>query len=88
MSPVESKIRERLAGLAPLDLSIEDQSAAHAGHAGAASGGGHYRMRIISAAFAGIGTLARHRIVHDALGDMMRHEIHALSITAAAPDEA
>ena len=88
MNAVESKMRERLATLAPLDLSIEDQSAAHAGHAGAASGGGHYRMRIISAAFSGVGTLARHRIVYDALGDMMRHEIHALSIAAAAPDEA
>ena len=88
MNPVESKMRERLARLAPLDLLIEDQSAAHAGHAGAASGGGHYRMRIVSAAFSGVGTLARHRIVYDALGDMMEREIHALSIAATAPGEA
>ncbi|MBK6974915.1 MAG: BolA family transcriptional regulator [Sterolibacteriaceae bacterium] len=88
MNPVESKMRERLARLAPLDLLIEDQSAAHAGHAGAASGGGHYRMRIVSAAFSGVGTLARHRIVYDALGDMMKREIHALSIAATAPGEA
>ncbi|MBK7663863.1 MAG: BolA family transcriptional regulator [Sterolibacteriaceae bacterium] len=88
MNPVESKMRERLARLAPLDLLIEDQSAAHAGHAGAASGGGHYRMRIVSAAFSGVGTLARHRIVYDALGDMMKREIHALSIAAGAPGEA
>lgn len=88
MNPVESKMRERLARLAPLDLLIEDQSAAHAGHAGAASGGGHYRMRIVSAAFRGVATLKRHRIVYDALGDMMKHEIHALSIAATAPDEA
>jgi BolA protein len=88
MNPVESKMRERLAVLAPLDLRIEDQSAAHAGHAGAAGGGGHYSMRITSAAFSGVGTLARHRIVYDALGDMMQHEIHALSIAAAAPGEA
>jgi BolA protein len=88
MNLVESKMRERLAQLAPLDLLIEDQSAAHAGHAGAASGGGHYRMRIVSAAFSGVGTLARHRIVYDALGDMMEREIHALSIAATAPGEA
>ena len=88
MNLVESKMRERLARLAPLDLLIEDQSAAHAGHAGAASGGGHYRMRIVSAAFSGVGTLARHRIVYDALGDMMEREIHALSIAATAPGEA
>lgn len=87
MNAVESRIRERLAILAPLELSIEDQSAAHAGHAGAAGGGGHFRMRIISAAFAGVGRLARHRIVYDALGDMMQREIHALSIVAAAPGE-
>lgn len=88
MSPVESKMRERLARLAPLDLLIEDQSAAHAGHVGAAGGGRHYRMRIVSAAFRGAGTLERHRIVYEALGDMMKHEIHALSIAATAPDEA
>ena len=88
MNLAESKMRERLARLAPRDLLIEDQSAAHAGHAGAASGGGHYRMRIVSAAFSGVGTLARHRIVYDALGDMMKREIHALSIAATAPGEA
>lgn len=88
MKAAESRMRERLAVLAPLDLRIEDQSAAHAGHAGAARGGGHYRMRIVSAAFSGVPTVARHRIVYDALGDMMQHEIHALSIAAAAPDEA
>lgn len=88
MNTVESKMRERLAVLAPLDLRIEDQSAAHAGHAGAAGGGGHYSLRITSPAFSGVGTLARHRIVYDALGDMMQQEIHALSIAAAAPGEA
>lgn len=88
MSPVESRMREKLAALAPLELRIEDESAAHAGHAGAAGGGGHYRMRITSAAFSGLGTLARHRIVYAALGDMMKHEIHALSIAAAAPGDA
>lgn len=88
MTGVEAKMRERLASLAPLDLQIEDQSAAHAGHAGAAGGGGHFRLRIVSAAFAGVGTLARHRIVYGALGDMMQRDVHALSIAAAAPDEA
>lgn len=88
MTAVEAKLRERLASLAPLDLQIEDQSAAHAGHTGAAGGGGHFRLRIVSAAFSGVGTLARHRIVYGALGDMMQREVHALSIAAAAPDEA
>lgn len=87
MNPVESRMRERLNALAPLSIEIQDDSAAHAGHAGAARGGGHYRLRIVSAAFAGKGTLARHRIVYDALGDMMQREIHALSIAASAPDE-
>lgn len=87
MSPVEIRMRERLDALAPLAIEIQDDSAAHAGHAGAARGGGHYRLRIVSAAFAGKGTLARHRIVYDALGDMMQREIHALSIAASAPDE-
>ena len=88
MNPVVARIRERLGALDPLVVEIDDDSAAHAGHAGAASGGGHYRLRIVSAAFAGKATLARHRLVYDALGDMMRREVHALSIVASAPGEA
>lgn len=88
MTPVELKMRERLAALAPIELRIEDQSAAHAGHAGAAGGGGHFRLHIVAAAFGGVPTLGRHRIVYEALGDMMQHEIHALSISACAPGQA
>ncbi len=80
-------MRERLARLQPLSLDIIDDSALHAGHAGAAGGGGHFRISIVSPSFAGLPTIARHRIVYDALGAMMKHEIHALSITAKTPDE-
>lgn len=81
-------IRERLAVLEPLALEIQDDSALHAGHAGAASGGGHYRLTIVSDAFAGRNTVARHRLIYEALGEMMRKEIHALAIRALTGDEA
>ena len=81
-------MRDRLAVLAPLELAIDDESALHVGHAGAASGGGHYRMILVSAAFAGQPRVARHRLVYDALADLMQREIHALAMTLLAPDEA
>jgi BolA protein len=80
-------IRARLATLDPVELVVDDDSALHAGHAGARSGGGHYRLRIVSAAFTGKSTLARHRMVYDALSDLMQSEIHALAIDARAPDQ-
>lgn len=81
-------IRERLtAALAPESLEIIDDSASHAGHAGARSGGGHYEVIIVSAAFAGLGLLQRHRLIYDALGDAMSSAIHALSIKAYTPQE-
>jgi BolA protein len=83
-----AEIRRRLAALAPLELVIEDESALHAGHAGAASGGGHYRMTLVSAAFAGQPRVARHRLVYDALAELMHREIHALAMTLLAPGEA
>lgn len=79
-------LRERLAGLSPLALSIEDESQRHAGHAGARDGG-HFRLDIVAAAFAGKSTLARHRLVYDAAGDLMRSRIHALTIRAQTPEE-
>ena len=79
-------MRERLAALAPQRLEIADDSAKHAGHAGAKEGG-HYRLLIVSPRFAGCATMQRHRLIYEALGPMMRGEIHALSITALAPDE-
>lgn len=75
------------AALAPTRLEIRDDSAAHAGHAGASSGGGHFAVDIESAAFAGLRTLRRHRLVYGALSGMMPAEIHALSIDARVPGE-
>lgn len=79
-------MREKLAALAPLRLEIADDSAKHAGHAGA-GGGGHFRLTIVSARFSGCGTMQRHRLIYEALGPMMRGEIHALSIKALAPED-
>jgi len=86
MSDVESLVRERLAVLSPLQLELIDDSALHAGHAGAGSGG-HYRLLIVSPQFAGKTTLQRHRIIYDALGELMQCRIHALSIRSLAPEE-
>ena len=82
-----SLLRQRLAVLQPLSLSIADDSHLHAGHAGARSGGGHYRLTIVSAAFAGKNTVARHRLVYDALGELMRGPVHALAIQALVPED-
>ena len=82
------RIRARLqAALSPTLLEIGDDSALHAGHAGAASGGGHYSVKIVSERFAGQRLVMRHRLVYDAVHDLMRAEIHALAITALAPSE-
>lgn len=80
-------IRERLAALAPESFTLEDESEAHRGHAGAASGGGHFRLTIVSPKFRTLSTLARHRLVYEAMGDLMQRDIHALSITALTPEE-
>lgn len=82
-----ARLRERLAVLQPLSLTIDDDSHLHAGHAGARDGGGHYRLTIVAALFAGQGTVARHRLVYDAAGDLMRGSVHALAIKALTPDE-
>lgn len=79
-------IRQRLAGLEPQTLEIIDESAAHAGHAGAASGG-HFRLIIVSNHFAGMNAVSRHRAIYQALGDLMSGRVHALSINALTPDE-
>ena len=82
------QLRSRLqAALAPVELEIIDETARHAGHAGAASGGGHYIVHIVADAFAGKSLIQRHRLVFDAVGDMMHADIHALSIQAKAPGE-
>lgn len=81
------KIRAHLITLNPTVIELADESHKHAGHVGAASGGGHYVLRIVSAHFVGKSTMARHRMIYLALGDMMKHEIHALTIAAQTPDE-
>jgi len=81
------RIREKLAALAPEALEIEDESALHAGHEGAKGGGGHYRVTVVSARFSGKPLQLRHRMVYEALNELMRGDIHALSIQAYAPDE-
>jgi BolA protein len=82
----EERLRRRLTErFAPLDLTIEDESHLHAGHAGAAGGHSHFRVRIVSAAFRGVSAVARHRLVYAALEDMLKTDIHALAIEALAP---
>ena len=82
------RIRGRIqAALAPSLLELGDDSALHAGHPGAASGGGHYRVKIVSPQFEGLKLVMRHRLVYDSVRDMMHSEIHALAITALAPSE-
>ena len=81
-------IRERLTTtLQPAELEIIDESAKHAGHAGAASGGGHFIVNIVASAFNDKTLIQRHRLVYDAVDDIMHREIHALSIQAKTPEE-
>jgi BolA family transcriptional regulator, general stress-responsive regulator len=88
MHPVEQAMRERLATLHPLTLDLRDESAQHAGHAGARpSGGSHWQLTIVSEAFRGRSPVARHRMVYEALGDLMKRDIHALRIEAFAPEQ-
>lgn len=81
---IQSKL---VATFAPQECQLEDESALHAGHAGAASGGGHFRLRIVSDQFENRSRITRHRLVYDCLGEMMQTEIHALAITALTPSE-
>ena len=75
------------AQLEPVALELVDDSAAHAGHAGARAGA-HFNLRIVSARFAGMPRIARHRLVYDALRPWMVEGVHALAIDARTPDEA
>ena len=81
-------IRTRLAVLQPLSIDLVDESEQHAGHAGWREGGGtHWRLAIVSARFAGQSPVARHRMVFQAIGELMHNPIHALAITARTPEE-
>jgi BolA protein len=88
VSALARAIRERLAALEPVRIDLADESALHAGHAGAKGGGGHFRLTIVSPRFRNVSTVARHRLVYAALGPLMQHDIHALAISALAPEEA
>lgn len=81
------RMKQRLQALDPLQLRIDDDSALHAGHEGAKSGGGHYRLRLVSPRFHGLTRVARHRLVYDALDSLMRREVHALTMTLLSPEE-
>jgi BolA protein len=82
-----SRIRAAIEkSLAPSVLEIEDDSARHAGHAGAREGG-HFRVKLVSEAFRGKTSIQRHRLVFEAVGGLMKTDIHALNIDAKTPDE-
>ena len=80
------EIKTRLQALEPTNLNIEDDSALHAGHIGN-GGGGHFTLHITSSHFCGKSLIMRHRLIYQALTDLMPHKIHALSIHATATDE-
>ena len=84
---VVASMEQRLAGLEPDLLEIHDESAEHAGHAGAKDGGGHYQVLIVSRRFQGQSRVTRHRMVYEALGAMLQQQIHAVAITALTPEE-
>jgi BolA family transcriptional regulator, general stress-responsive regulator len=85
---VAAEIKQRLAALDPLSVELVDESENHRGHAGYRAGGHtHWRLAIVSPRFAGQTVVARHRMVYQALGNLMQNPIHALAITARAPDE-
>ncbi len=81
---LNARLRE---SLAPLQLEVVDDSHLHAGHAGARDGRGHFTVNIVSERFTGVPVVRRHRLVYEAVGDMMTTDIHALSIKALAPGE-
>lgn len=84
MARIEARLRQQLA---PDRLEIVDESAQHAGHAGARSGGGHFAATIVSKRFEGLNPIQRHRLVYEALGELMKTDIHALSVRALTPKE-
>ena len=88
MSTTADLIRNALTtALKPQLIEIIDNSAAHAGHAGARSGGGHYHVTLVAEAFEGKSLVKRHQLIYQVLGDLMKQEIHALGINALSPSE-
>lgn len=87
MRELDTLIRTRLAALSPSSVELHDDSAEHAGHAGAAGGGGHFSLLIVSEQFRSLNRVQRHQLVYERLRDLMPHKIHALSIRTLAPEE-
>ena len=83
IADIEARLRQ---ALEPLTLAVQDDSAQHAGHAGAREGG-HYSVTLVSARFTGLNRVARHRLVYHSMAELMQQGIHALAIDARAPDE-
>jgi BolA protein len=83
-SHIEARLR---AELTASHVDVEDESHQHAGHAGAASGGGHFRATIVSERFAGLSRVARQRLVYEVLAAEMKREIHALAMQTFTPEE-
>lgn len=81
---LEDTLREKLR---PVHLHVADESALHAGHPGAAGGGGHFRVLIVCDSFRGQSLLARQRAVYAAIGDAMQSTIHALALSTLTPEE-
>ena len=81
---IENRLRE---AFAPQKIEVRDDSHRHAGHEGAQSGGGHFAVTIVSSRFQGKTPVQRHQMIYQALGEMMKTEIHALSIQAFTPEE-
>ncbi|UCE31957.1 MAG: BolA family transcriptional regulator [Burkholderiales bacterium] len=89
VKPSVEALHERLLRAFPdAQIEISDDSHLHAGHEGARSGAGHFRVRLVSARFGGLNRIQRHRLVYDAVADWMPHRVHALVIEAQAPAEA
>ena len=86
MTTTTCKLQIALNSLNPSYLELQDDSALHAGHAGN-TGGSHYTVTIVSEVFDGLSLIKRHRLVYEAVGDLMTHDIHALSIQAKTPAE-
>ncbi|MFM9836475.1 MAG: BolA family protein [Methylophilaceae bacterium] len=83
---LENLIRNRLAGLEPISLEIQDDSAAHVGHKGS-SGGGHFTLKMVSSHFSQKSQIIRHRLIYQALSDLIPQQIHAISIVAISPTD-
>lgn len=83
---LSEEIKTRLSSLEPTLLELSDQSAQHAGHAGN-TGGGHFQLKIVSSCFLNQSQISRHRLVYQAISDLMPHKIHAISILAIAPND-